>query len=76
MEQTETLNWLKIILIIIVVIALGVTAINQTMGYVFKNRLLKDPCSVCEEIKEPYSNLINLNKSFDFVKINLSLVSQ
>jgi hypothetical protein len=61
MNQKEWIQRLSILAIILLVISLGLLAINQAMGFYYKIELLSSPCSLCEKIKPPviinWSNL-------------------
>ncbi len=46
---TSTYHIAKLCLIIIVVVALGLLAINQFFGWYYKMELLLSPCDLCEE---------------------------
>jgi hypothetical protein len=41
---------LTIIVLILLVVALGTLAINQTLEYFYKSRFLQTPCSLCKEL--------------------------
>lgn len=43
-------SYLLIALIIIGVVALGLLAINQFLGFIFKAQFLGSPCDLCEEL--------------------------
>jgi len=57
----------------LIVIALGTLAINQTLGYYYKAKFLATPCALCEELNDvtckPEIKIENKNI------INFSLVS-
>jgi len=59
-------NWkdhAKAIIIIAGVIAVGMLAINQTLGFIYKAHFLKSPCDLCGQLNpEVESCIINLNK--------------
>lgn len=61
MNQKKLIQKLSIIFIIVLVMAIGAFALNQTMAFYYKIQLLGDPCSLCEKIKTPvilnWSNL-------------------
>jgi hypothetical protein len=60
MNHTILINYLKLALIIIGIIALGTLAINQTLGYYYKTKFLLTPCQLCEEInKNTKCNVLN-----------------
>lgn len=43
-------NLLKTILLMLLVVALGVLAINQTLGFFYKAHFLKSPCTLCADL--------------------------
>lgn len=77
METKKIISYLRIGLLIIIIIALGVTAINQTLGYYYKAKFLLTPCQLCEEInnnikcnvKNPYA--INMIGDFKMPELYL-----
>jgi len=42
-----TINGLKLIAIVLIVIGLGFFAVNQTLAYYYKAQLLYSPCTIC-----------------------------
>lgn len=43
---------LLIVLYCVVVVAIGMFAINQTLNYFFKAQFLVTPCQLCEKVNE------------------------
>jgi hypothetical protein len=41
---------LIVILIITIVIAIGMFAVNQTLGYYYKSQFLQSPCQLCKDV--------------------------
>jgi hypothetical protein len=64
MDRDKILDYVKIILIISIAIALAAFALNQFMDFTSKAQLLKDPCSLCNETKK----IINIG--FDLSNIS------
>lgn len=72
MQITNT--HLKQALIIIGVIALGLLAVNQTLGYFYKAALLKSPCELCLEKNPQLSPCFQENTNKPKIKIEFPLV--
>lgn len=53
-ENKQIINMIKFLLIILLVISLGLLAINQTLQYFYKAQFLKSPCSLCKELNPGY----------------------
>lgn len=53
-------NYFKLALIIIAVIALGLLAINQGMGFFYKVHFLKSPCDLCGELNPRVQECIDV----------------
>ena len=51
---------LTIILMIALVVGLGMLAINQTIGFFYKARLLQSPCSLCKELNPLAGTSMNI----------------
>jgi len=41
---------LKTILVIVLVVALGTLAVNQTLGFYYKSQFLQSPCDLCRNL--------------------------
>ena len=54
--MNQIINWLKVATIIIGVIALGMFAVNQGLGYYYKSRFLQTPCELCAELNPQWQN--------------------
>jgi len=50
---------LKLILTILIVVAVGMLAINQILGLYYRSQLLLSPCDLCSELNP------HLNKCFE-----------
>ena len=51
--DTETLKKIGIsIVIIILVVGLGVFAVNQTLQYFYRSQFLQDPCGLCKKLNQ------------------------
>jgi len=48
--EKETKDKALFILIVIAIVALGITAINQGLGYFYKTKFLASPCDLCIEL--------------------------
>jgi len=44
------------ILIIILILSLGMLAVNQFLGFRYKSRFLASPCNLCEELNPHLEN--------------------
>ena len=70
---------LKTILIIVAVVAVGMFAVNQTLGFFYKAEFLQTPCELCEELNPHLEECFNIESieqvtvgpSFD-INIDLS----
>lgn len=49
MMQLTPKQIIKMIIVALLVIAIGMFIINQTMDYFFKMQLLQEPCALCVE---------------------------
>lgn len=66
-------EWLVIIIIMLLVISIGLFALNQTLAFYYKSEFLQSPCALCEELNphleecfkvesyEPYNQKINIS---------------
>jgi len=52
MDRQTTIQYLKIGVLMAIIIALGMVAINQTFGYYYKAKFLYGPCQLCEELND------------------------
>lgn len=48
-EEERKQFWINA-LIIIAVVALGLLAVNQALGFVYKSEFLRSPCSLCARL--------------------------
>lgn len=66
MDNQTRIQYLKIILYIIGVMALGMLTLNQFFNWVYTIQLVSSPCQLCEQTNDyvcsPKINLINYNK--------------
>ena len=44
------IEWMKLVAIMLLIIGLGMFALNQTLSYYYKSEFLQTPCSLCLEI--------------------------
>lgn len=51
-------DWIKIAFWIAVVVAAGMIAVNQTLGFFYKAEFLKTPCQLCGELNPGVSDCI------------------
>jgi|TARA_R100001530_G_scaffold45489_1_gene34278 hypothetical protein len=59
----KTIDVLKLLLTIFLVVSLGMIAVNQTMEFFYKSKFLKSPCYLCAELNPGVEQCINnLNK--------------
>jgi hypothetical protein len=54
MEQKEIINLLYIIGLIVLVIGVGMFALNQTMTWFYKAEFLQSPCGLCEKLNKDF----------------------
>jgi len=66
-EKEKTLNpphsfkdYLKLILIILLVVSLGVFAVNQALLFHYRSTFLQTPCELCEELNPHLSPCFKL----------------
>jgi hypothetical protein len=73
-------------LIIIAIVALGITAVNQTLGYMYKTKFLATPCDLCIELNPHIEKCImetprvtnelnGFNQNLNYSSINLSYIN-
>jgi len=69
--KRTTKEWLILVILILLLIAIGMFAINQTLGYFYKSQLLQGPCALCAELNPGVAHCIS-NKFNDpqVTKIN------
>ena len=58
---------LKHIAMFLLVIALGMTAVNQTLGFLYKAEFLKQPCALCAELNPDVKECVYKNKATYFL---------
>jgi len=51
-------NLTKTIIIVLIIVSLGLFALNQTLGYIYKAHFLKSPCDLCAQLNPNISNCI------------------
>jgi len=61
---------LKNLVLFILVIALGITAVNQTLGFYYKAHFLKSPCDLCASLNPEVKECIYPSKPSYFVGKN------
>lgn len=49
MDNQTRIQYLKIILLIVAVIALGMLAVNQFFSWIYTIQLVSSPCQLCEQ---------------------------
>lgn len=54
-------EWLLLIMIVVIIIGVGMFAINQTLGFYYKSQFLQSPCQLCVELNPEFNNN-NINK--------------
>lgn len=50
MDKKEVYNRVKIAIIIIIVVAIGMFAVNQTFAWYYKVEFLGNPCQLCTRL--------------------------
>ena len=65
-------EWVGYIMIILVVVTLGLVAVNQYLGISYKAVLIVSPCNLCEEYQRNRNAGVN---HIDFSGLNLNLSS-
>jgi len=62
----------KFIIIILIVLILGLIAVNQTLEYFYRSKFLQSPCSLCKELNQekqiPYIYNISNNQIINFTE--------
>jgi hypothetical protein len=43
-------DWMMLAVLMLIVIGVGMFAVNQSLSYFYKAEFLKSPCSLCEEL--------------------------
>ena len=69
-NKKNIIGFLRFLLYIVLVLGLGLLAINQGIGYFYKSRFLQTPCELCREL-----NPIN-QTSYNPILINVSLMPE
>jgi len=49
-EDNKIKNWVRTMIIILLVIWLGMFAVNQVLTYYYKAEFLKAPCQLCRDL--------------------------
>jgi hypothetical protein len=82
-ETKTTKDKLVFILIVLAIVALGVTCVNQGLGYFYKTKFLATPCDLCIELNPHIEKCIletpkvtnelnGFNQNLNYSSINLS----
>ena len=58
MKNKKINQWLITALVILAVVGVGVFAVNQTLGYIYRSQFLQTPCEVCLDLN-PNLDLCN-----------------
>lgn len=58
MIEEDTKNKLIFALILISVVGMGLFAVNQTLGYIYKAHFLKSPCNLCAQLNPDVRNCV------------------
>jgi len=80
-KSLTAIEWIKLIAIILGVVAFGMLAVNQTLGFYYKSELLQKPCDLCislnPEFKECFIERTNVyeQKNNNNLEINLSNIN-
>jgi hypothetical protein len=64
-------NQLKTAITILLIISLGLFALNQTLDYIYKAQFLKNPCQLCMQLNPDVQDCIIMKENIYF-KNNLS----
>ena len=48
------------IIIILVIVVLGMVAINQTLGFFYKSQFLQEPCALCVSLNPEWSRCYDI----------------
>ena len=86
MTEIKIDNIAKTLFIIVITIAIGVFAVNQTLRYVYNSEFLQAPCNLCLEInpalepcfKESLTTRVPINNSdvsYEPIKFNFTQYS-
>lgn len=73
-RKKKTLNdWLWTILIVVLVIAIGIFAVNQSLSYFYKTAFLQNPCELCLDLNPHLDNCFNQEASRPQPLYNISI---
>ena len=73
-EKKTLYDWLKMLVLIVLVIYIGMLALNQTLAYIYKSEFLQSPCAVCKELNpdvEFCSKEIKINENNNYNMNNI-----
>ena len=51
-KNNNLISFLRFLLYILLVVGLGLIAVNQGIGYFYKSRFLQTPCELCKELNQ------------------------
>lgn len=69
-------NYWMMLIMVLLVLALGLTAINQGLGYYYKSKFLQTPCELCAELNPQYQECFKphiIYKEGEVEKINITI---
>ena len=72
LKQYKALDWAKLLLVILVVLSLGLFAVNQFAQFRYSAELLTTPCDLCLELNKEVDlcpKLIDIDQNFNKLKI-------
>ena len=75
MQLQRAIQLSKFILIIIVVIAIGIFIVNQTINIMYKSKLIQQPCELCRELNPQFDQCFRISKFARPINIDLNLSS-
>lgn len=52
-------NWLKTSVMILLIVGLGLLAVNQVLEYIYNAEFLKAPCQLCRELNPDVAVCLN-----------------
>jgi hypothetical protein len=78
-NTTILYSWARLLLIMLLVIAVGIFIVNQTLAYSYKAQLLQSPCGLCVELNpewakcyEDNNRIIVSNTNYNKTNFNLT----
>lgn len=67
MDNPTIIAYLKIIILLIGVVALGILAINQFFNWVYHIQIITNPCVMCEQYNNTCTPIIKTNLTGEFI---------